>query len=270
MFSQFSKKTARGWSLYLAMAVIVLLSPGVSRAQGLNFSLHNSANNGFTDNLTPKTQGLSIVLESPPLLKSPVKVSRKVFCSEDHAVVYINHKIGDLQFAGPFTFNLEQYLKYSNEALLEKTWRDRNDKNLTQAQDAKTGGGSLLQYEIPFKFPKLISSIIGEGGPSLQVNGYRRISFSGRSQWVDDLKSTATNRQSKFPSLTMDQKSHFTINGKVGSKISVKVDEDSQRQTDLENRIILRYNGAEDEIIQSVDLGNTNLGISGGDRKSVV
>ncbi len=263
MFSEFSKKTARGWSLYLAMAVVVLLFPQLSSGQGLIFSLHNPVNNGFAYELVPQAQGLSIVFESLPLLKSPAKVSRKVFCSEDHSEVYINHKVGDLQFAGPFTFSLDQYLKYSNEALLEKTWRDRNDKNLAQSQDAKTGGGSLLQYEIPFKFPKLISSIIGEGGPSLQVNGYRRISFAGRSQWVDGLQSTATNRQSKFPSLTMDQKSHFTINGKVGSKISVKVDEDSQRQTDLENRIIIRYNGEEDEIIQSVDLGNTNLNIGG-------
>ncbi len=264
MSSEFSKKTARGWSLCLAVAVIIFLFPQGALAQGLNLSLHNPADNGFGNNFVTQTQGLSIVFESLPLLKSPAKISRKVYCSEDHSWVYINHKIGELQFSGPMTFSLDQYLKYSNEALLEKTWRQRNDKSLARAQDAKAGGGSLLQYEIPFKFPKLISSIIGEGGPSLQVNGYRRISFSGRSQWVDGLKSTATNRQSKFPSLTMEQKSHFTINGKVGSKISVKVDEDSQRQTDLENRIIIRYAGQEDEIIQSVDLGNTNLSISGG------
>jgi len=257
-----SQKTASRWSIFILGAVIILLVPKLTSAQGLKLTLNNPSGNGFANHLAPQTPGLSIVFESLPLLKPPAKVSRKVYCSDDHSVVYINHKVGETQLLDPATFSLEQYLKYSSDALLEKTWRERSTQSLAKNQDGKEGG-SLLQYEIPFKFPKLISSIIGEGGPSLQVNGYRRISFAGRSQWVDGLKSTATNRQSKFPSLTMEQKSAFTVNGKVGSKISVKVDENSQRQTDLENNIQIRYAGESDEIIQSVDLGNTNLSIGG-------
>ena len=257
-----SQKTASRWNSFILGAVIIFLVPKLALAQGVQLSLKNPSHNGFTNHLTPPTPGLSIVFESLPLLKPPAKVTRKVYCSEDHSAVYINHKVGETQLLDPASFDLERYLKYSSDALLEKTWKERSTQALAKTQDSKAGG-SLLQYEIPFKFPKLISSIIGEGGPSLQVNGYRRISFAGRSQWIDGLKSTATNRQSKFPSLTMEQKSAFTVNGKVGSKISVKVDENSQRQSDLENRIQIRYTGEENEIIQSVDLGNTNLSIGG-------
>ncbi len=257
-----SQKTASRWNSFILGAVIIFLVPKLTPAQGLKLELNNPSGNGFTDHLTPQAPGLSIVFESLPLLKPPAKVTRKVYSSDDHSAVYINHKVGETQLLDPATFSLDRYLKYSSEALLERTWKERSTQTLAKTDESKQGG-SLLQYEIPFKFPKLISSIIGEGGPSLQVNGYRRISFAGRSQWIDGLKSTATNRQSKFPSLTMDQKSSFTVNGKVGSKISVKVDENSQRQTDLENNIQIRYAGEQDEIIQSVDLGNTNLSIGG-------
>jgi len=93
------------------------------------------------------------------------------------------------------------------------------------------------------------------------VSGYRRISFSGRSEWDSGIKSTAMVRQSKFPQLHMEQTSKFSITGTVGSKVTVKVDQDSQRDTELANRIEIRYKGEEDEIVQSVEMGNTNLSL---------
>ena len=55
----------------------------------------------------------------------------------------------------------------------------------------------------------------------------------------------------------------FTITGTIGSKIKVSIDQDSERQTDLENRIHLSYQGDEDEIVQNVEAGNTTLSLGG-------
>ena len=101
---------------------------------------------------------------------------------------------------------------------------------------------------------------LGEGDAGLKVSGRRQIRFSGRSMWTDAVAVSSTH-QSKFPSLTMDQVSSFTVEGTVGSKVFVKVDQDSRRQTDLENRIQLRYKGDDDDILQSVEAGNTTLNL---------
>jgi len=59
----------------------------------------------------------------------------------------------------------------------------------------------------------------------------------------------------------MEQTSRFKIRGEIGSKIHIEVDQDSNRDVDLANTLKLRYTGEEDEIIQTIEAGNTNLSL---------
>lgn len=133
--------------------------------------------------------------------------------------------------------------------------------NRSLATDQKKKAGGLFTFQLPIK-SRTFESIFGEGGAGLQVTGYRRISFSGRSSW-DDRQQTAFHRQSKFPSLEMEQIYSFDISGTIGSKISVKVTQDSRNDLPLANRLILRYRGSEDDVLQSVEAGNTTLDLPG-------
>ena len=47
----------------------------------------------------------------------------------------------------------------------------------------------------------------------------------------------------------------------IGTKISVKVSQDSQTDIPLENRIQIRYKGDEDDILKTIEAGNTNLNL---------
>jgi len=106
----------------------------------------------------------------------------------------------------------------------------------------------------------VLESIAGEGGVGLKVSGTHQISFSGRSSW-DNKSTTTLYQQSKFPSLNMEQISRFTINGTIGSKISVSVTQDSKVNTPLANRLMIRYKGDEDDIIKTIEAGNTTLSL---------
>ncbi len=159
----------------------------------------------------------------------------------------------------PLVIGLDEYLRLRQQQDLGGKWRTINRTRLEQSEDSD--GGSLFQIDIPVKFPKAIRSIVGEGGPGLKVTGMRRISFAGRSEWTEGLQQTATSKPSKFPTLNMEQKSRFTIEGTVGSKINVSVDQDSDRDNELENNIQIRYTGEEDEIIQEIQAGNTTLAL---------
>ncbi|MCH7948317.1 MAG: hypothetical protein IIC66_11020, partial [candidate division Zixibacteria bacterium] len=107
--------------------------------------------------------------------------------------------------------------------------------------------------------PKRLKKIFGEGGAGLQVSGFRKITLSGRSQWTDGQSNLL--RQNKFPSLSMDQISRFDITGTIGTKITVKVSQDSQTDIPLANRIQIRYRGDEDDVLQSIEAGNTTLSL---------
>lgn len=127
------------------------------------------------------------------------------------------------------------------------------------AKEQKKKAGGLFQITIPIP-SRTFESIFGEGGAGLRVSGYRKISFTGRSSWTDN-EQTATYRQSKFPTLQMEQDYRFEIEGTIGSKISVKVNQDSRNDIPLANRLILRYRGTEDDVLQTVEAGNTMLNL---------
>ncbi len=138
--------------------------------------------------------------------------------------------------------------------------RRRNDfKTQTLQKSQRDRGGGLVNLRIPIK-SRTVESLFGEGGAGIKVSGYHRINFSGRSTWTDQA-STSTYKQSKFPSLNMEQESRFDINGTIGTKISVSVSQDSKTDIPLANRIMLRYKGDEDDIIKTIEAGNTTLSL---------
>ncbi len=157
----------------------------------------------------------------------------------------------------PRAVNAHDYMEYRRNYYFSTKLGEYRSQALSKEQKQKAGG--LLAVNIPLK-SKAIESLFGEGGAGLKVSGSHSINFSGRSQW-DDRTSTATFRQNKFSSLNMEQISRFDINGTIGSKISVSVSQDSKTDIPLANRIIIRYKGDEDDIIKTIEAGNTNLSL---------
>ncbi|HVP58770.1 MAG TPA: hypothetical protein VMU02_11810, partial [bacterium] len=116
--------------------------------------------------------------------------------------------------------------------------------------------------DIPVKFPQTIGRVIGQGA-NLSVTGSEQITFGGQTSYRVNEPLTEYGRTSKFPQLNMKQHLKIDLKGTVGEKINVLVHHDSDVETPLENRIKLRYDGDDDEIVQSVEMGNTNLAIPG-------
>jgi len=166
----------------------------------------------------------------------------------------IEEWVMDRQVYAPRVMTIDEFLDY-----MEITYW-RQNVWATAKEDAKKKKAGL-SFEIPIHFPKGVRDIIGEGGAGLQVTGFRKITLSGHSEWYEG--EVMGYGQSKFPSLQMEQESRFTITGTIGSKISVTVDQDSKRETDLENTINIAYTGEEDDVIQKIEAGNTNISLPG-------
>ena len=144
-----------------------------------------------------------------------------------------------------------------------QVWKAEIKESL-KAATVKGGRAGLVRLSLPFELPKAVRSIFGEGKPNLSVSGSERISFGGRSQWFPYRPTYEFQRKpSKFPQLEMKQDLTIRLKGSIGDKLDVDVDQSSQAQTSLANRIGIRYHGYDDEIIKKVDLGNTSLHLPG-------
>ncbi len=123
--------------------------------------------------------------------------------------------------------------------------------------------GGLVDIKIPFRVPKGLSALTGEGETRLNITARQRMDLSGISQFTDGEAQSAATRNSKFPTIAFEQESQVNVNGEIGDKITVNLEQNSNRQLDLSESLRLRYTGDEDAIIHTVEAGNTNLNLPG-------
>ncbi|MBN2070651.1 MAG: hypothetical protein JW814_04255 [Candidatus Krumholzibacteriota bacterium] len=146
-----------------------------------------------------------------------------------------------------------------------KTWVDEVRYNLEIERETRRGGG-LIDLNIPIKLPKQIEWLIGDGEETrLTVSGKEKITIGGTSRWCANCPVTEGRpSQQKFPDLDMEQQLSVNLQGNIGEKIHVKIDHSSMGGgMQSTNRVSLRYIGLEDEIIKSIDMGDTDLTLSG-------
>ena len=135
-----------------------------------------------------------------------------------------------------------------------------------------TRSKSRLEWTVPFpRSSGHLGRFLGRAEPTLKIHGQIKTTLGGRSQWTDGEVRTSISQPSKFPALSLDQEQQFTVEGKVGELINIRITQDTQQvgtgfgsvQDQLANQIKLDYKGEEDAIFQEVQAGNTTLSLPG-------
>jgi hypothetical protein len=160
----------------------------------------------------------------------------------------------------PPDFMVDPVLSGTYDEAIYEYWVDRGRARTFVAVEKTLADYSSI--DIPITFPDRIGRVIGQGA-NLAVSGSEKISFGGQTRYDVNEKATEFGKRSRFPTLDMKQHLKIDLTGTVGEKIHVTVHHDSEIDTPLENRIKLKYEGYDDEIIQSIEMGNTNLNLPG-------
>lgn len=158
----------------------------------------------------------------------------------------------------------DEHLLLLARAKTREAWREsaRLGLRVQPGQAEETLLGGITSIDLPIQFPSAVSSIIGQGA-NIELTASEDISFGGESNYIVEQRDYGFGQRSRFPQLDMHQHLRMNVNGTIGEKIHILVDHDSEVQTALENKIKLRYVGDEDEVIQSIEMGNTNLSLGG-------
>ncbi len=194
----------------------------------------------------------------PSLRRSRPKRARLLGASWQNKTITVGQSYYKTQSYVPSTFDGYDFLDWRRKLEIKQRLRSGAFEQIRASQKSGRGG---LRVSIPIK-SKALESLFGEGGAGLQVSGSRRISFAGTSNWNDGVSSSGRS-QSRFPTLRMDQSFQFDIVGTIGSKIFVKVNQDSRVNIPLANRLEIRFNGGKDDVIQKIEAGNTTLSLPG-------
>jgi len=161
-------------------------------------------------------------------------------------------------------WSVVDYLERSKEDKEQQLLSDVTRKYLMGEKEiAREAGrqGIMPEINLPDFMPKSFASIIGEGTGSLTIHGRSVTELSGTTTYQIPEDNSLFRQQSKFPRLKLEQRQQISIEGTIGTKIHVFVDYNSQNQFENRNRIEVKYVGEEDEILQSLELGDVNLSL---------
>lgn len=157
-------------------------------------------------------------------------------------------------------YSPDSWRKFRVERARRENLRKKFDDQIHSP--TQESGGGALEIQVPFKIrSRTFRRIFGGDRVGLRVTGQITIDGGLRREKSDQVLTTR-NDQANY-NFKIDQTQQFRIVGKVGDKVSVEIDQDSERIFDFENNVKLSYEGYEDEIIQSIEAGNISLSLPG-------
>ncbi len=254
-----SKKTSTvtgALRILTVISVLFILLPQYGRAQiGLKLPSPPKVVSLFE----PTVYGLERYTADSMLFRGKPSVYRRTVAVDSSGnFISVTEGIDQTQFLLPAVVDLDTYVRLRLAFDLREQWKRSVMKGLSQ-KSQKSGGA--LELDIPFRIHnKTFTRIFGSDRIGLRVTGNISFDLSGRTEKRSGSAVTALENQNTFAP-RFKQTQQFTVEGKIGDKVTVSVEQNSEATVDIENTLKLRYDGGEDEIVQKIEAGNIALNL---------
>jgi len=217
---------------------------------------------------TTTTKKDSIKKDSVPTLKYNFKANQKgsLFLNNPTSYVVtfdkklnkyiVVEKLGNFKVGVPIYMSPAAYQSYRLKKDIREYFKEKNDA-LSKKKGAKSAQRNLLpKYYVNSKF---FESIFGGNSVEVIPSGSLNIKLGGIYQNVENPQLSENNRSSF--TFDFDQQISASIIAKVGKRLKVTADYDTQATFDFQNLIKLEYTPTEDDIIRKIEAGNVSMPI---------
>ena len=168
--------------------------------------------------------------------------------NNDSNIISISESALDYQSLIPYVASLDSYLK---DLYINNQKYNFSEPFSLSASDTTIASNKGRYLEVAdFDLGAL-------GRASLRVQG--NINLSGKLVNQDQELVRSSYKEQEKTNFKFDQKQQLNVQGKVGEKITVSLDQNSERDFDWENTIRVDYDGDEDDILQKLEIGNIAL-----------
>ncbi|MAU36420.1 MAG: cell surface protein SprA [Flavobacteriales bacterium] len=166
----------------------------------------------------------------------------------------VQQKIGDFDFGIPKIMSFLEYQDYIQNNLVNDYWQLRSNERAT---DQKSNFG-LPKLYIP---GKSFDRIFGGNAVDIRPQGSSELIFGVKINKVDN--PSLPEEQRRTVSFDFQEKIQMNVVGKIGEKLKVTANFNTETTFDFENQMKVEYTGYEDEIIKKIELGNVSLPLNG-------
>jgi len=180
----------------------------------------------------------------PYFSNMPRSFKRKVTLDSTGQRIQFEETIRNSEFGYGYTIPIDEYVMVARDVKVWEYWHQYKTKYLFEDPTRKRQGRSGLKIDIPVRIKsKMFDQIFGGERVSLIVTGDITINGGFRHEKRSEVR-TAYNRGSDY-NFKMNQTQRFIVEGRVGEKVTVSVNQDSERPFEFENGVAdrqLEYN----------------------------
>jgi len=183
-------------------------------------------------------------------LNLPSNVTQDLIYDPDADEYILSTKIGSIDYRPAAYMSFEEYQEYDADKAMQDYWRKK-----THANRMSKGDGGII--------PPL--RIGGEGFDRIFGSNTIDIRPSGSAELIFGVISTRTDnpaldvKQRRNTNFDFQEKIQMNVTAKIGDKIQFGVNYNTEASFDFENKMNLKYEGKEDEIIQLIEAGDVTL-----------
>jgi cell surface protein SprA len=199
-------------------------------------------NNGKPPQYDPKSK---LYLENPNNIKTTTEYNPKTGSYD------VKQKIGEMDYRPETYMNMKEYQDYMFKKSMRDYWRSRVAADELNNKPRK-GVNPKLQVN-----SELFDRIFGGNTVDIKPTGTAELIFGlNRNK---NFNPAIPQKQQKITNFDFNMRIQLNLIGKIGDKLKVTTNYNTEASFDWENQVKLDYTGYEDEILKKIEAGNVTL-----------
>ena len=166
----------------------------------------------------------------------------------------LKESVGSIDLKGLKILSFNEYQEYEQNKLVYDYWKLQS-KQRTGNQTSALG---LPKLYVP---GKSFDRVFGGNAVDIRPQGSAELIFGLKINSIDN--PSLPEEQRKTTSFDFKEKIQMNVIGKIGSKLKVTANFNTETTFEFENQMKVEYTGMEDEILKKIEIGNVSLPLNG-------
>ncbi len=185
-------------------------------------------------------------------LDDPSIIEKNVEYDPETDSYIITEKIGDFYYRAPTYMTFQEYSEWKQKQMEADYFKQLSDAS--SGKTAFSAGDPIAKFDLG---NALVDRLFGGTKVDIRPQGNIDLTFGVDYQNVQN--PILTERQRRSGGFDFDMDIRLNVVGKIGEKLQLTTNYNTQATFDFENQMKLEYTGFEDDIIKKIEAGNVSL-----------
>ena len=186
---------------------------------------------------------------SPLFLRTPANIKSQITYDPRNKEYLFFSRMGNLNYRSPFSMGFNEYQKYALKKSESDYWKERIN---TSGNDSRAGILPAIHVG-----GEVFDRIFGGNNIDIRPQGSAELTFGVLSNNRKD--ETLDVRRRRTTNFDFKEKIQMSVLANIGDKIQFKTNYNTESTFDFENKLALKYEGKEDEIVKLIEAGDVTL-----------